>query len=81
MSGIPVFASNVGGSSELVNEKVGKLLPVNFDVKSVSKQLDDFFELDENTMKVYRENAYLQFKELAEAEKNYNEFYTKINSD
>ena len=76
--GIPVFATNVGGSSELVNKNVGKLLDVNFDVLTVSKELDNFLELNGNALKVYRDNAYQQYKDLADAEKNYNEFYNSI---
>lgn len=76
--GIPVFATNVGGSSELVNKNVGKLLDVNFDVLTVSKELDNFLELNDNELKVYRDNAYQQYKDLADAEKNYNEFYNSI---
>jgi colanic acid/amylovoran biosynthesis glycosyltransferase len=76
--GIPVFATNVGGTSELVTDKVGKLLDADFNCYEVSKQLDNFFGLNESESKILRENAHQKFEEIANAEKNYNAFYENL---
>ena len=40
--GVTVFATNVGGNKELVNEIVGKLVDVNFELKELSEFIDNF---------------------------------------
>ncbi|MDX2174590.1 MAG: glycosyltransferase [Bacteroidota bacterium] len=79
--GIPVFATNVGGTSELVNDGVGKILDSNFNNEHVSKQIDTFLSLSDSEIKTYRENAHRQFILLANAETNYNKFYNFIKNN
>lgn len=76
--GIPVFATNVGGTAELVNNNVGLLLDVNFDINTTCKQLDNFIEANESDTNTFRINAQKQFVALANAENNYTAFYNDI---
>ena len=75
--GIPIVATNVGGTSELVDIKVGFLLDANFSPAAVAHQLDDFF-YDKIKVIEARKNARKVFEEKAQAEKNYNYFYDVI---
>jgi colanic acid/amylovoran biosynthesis glycosyltransferase len=75
--GLPIIATNVGGSSELVDNKVGFLLDADFSIKSVAHQLDVFFN-DKKSVLQTRINARKVFEEKAQAEKNYNSFYELI---
>lgn len=43
--GIPIIATDVGGTSEIVNENTGKLLPENFHPKEVARLLNEFSSL------------------------------------
>lgn len=79
--GIPVFATNVGGTSELVDDSVGKILDANFNIQKVSNQIDSFLSLSDSEIKTYRENAYQKFTLLANAETNYNKFYNFIKNN
>lgn len=76
--GIPVFATNVGGTSEIVSDMVGKLLNVNFNCLEVSKQLESFLDLNEIETKKIRENAFKKFEEKANAKFNYSNFYKSL---
>lgn len=70
--GIPVMATNVGGTSELVNEKVGKLLNKDFETSELAKDVEKFAGEDVTSM---RENARNMFLQKVNAEKNYRNFY------
>ena len=74
-SGIPVISTDVGGVSEIVNEKTGILLTKNFNEKSFNDALD--FIVNNQSM---RNSAYDFFKKNYEAKSNYTEFYKKISS-
>lgn len=72
--GIPVIATNVGGTSEIVNDKNGKLLDTNPSAQEVAEVIDYFYNLSEAEYKRYSEAAYSTWKEKYNAEKNYSEF-------
>ena len=67
--GIPCFATNVGGTSEIINDTVGKLVEKDFNIEILSnfiitiRQRSESFQL--------RENARLQWSRLCDAETNY----------
>ncbi|NSW45956.1 MAG: glycosyltransferase [Bacteroidales bacterium] len=77
-AGIPVLATNVGGVCEVVNQKVGFLVPKGFKVDDVAKIIKNYLNLPDIEKQQYRENAYQFWKENFEAEKNYGEFVKKI---
>jgi len=77
-AGIPVVATNVGGTAEAVNEKNGFLVPADCDCKDLAKIIADYFNLDSKQQSAYRNNARNFWKENYEAGKNYGEFYRMI---
>jgi glycosyltransferase involved in cell wall biosynthesis len=79
-AGIPVVATNVGGTAEAVNSKNGFLVPADFDSNNVAKIVDNYLNLPISEQNVYRRNAYDFWREYFEAEKNYNEFVFHLNS-
>jgi len=72
--GIPVIATDAGGSGEIVDDSVGKLLPVAIDAKDISYCITDFY--NNNDTQIYRDNAKKRWQERCDAEKNYSEFVT-----
>ena len=73
-AGIPVLATNVGGTSEIVNKSNGFLVDENFNVVDVAKIIDEYLAKPEDSRREYRKNAYDFWKENFEAERNYNIF-------
>lgn len=76
--GIPVLATNVGGTNEIVNSKNGMLLDANPDIKDIIRGMN-YFLLSGN-INSFRESAYTTWNQNYNAEKNYKEFATKIKS-
>lgn len=72
--GIPVLATNVGGTSEIVNTKNGYLLSENPTPKEIAKQIERFIEMSSEEYQIYCDNAYKTWEEKYNAEKNYGEF-------
>lgn len=77
--GIPIMATNVGGTSELVSPTNGQLIEQNFSVDTAALIIDKLLNLNENDTKTMRENARKTFEEKVMATKNYFDFYNKIN--
>lgn len=73
-AGIPVVATNVGGTAEAVNNKNGFLIPANFDCNNVAQIIDNYLNSPNSEQNTYRQNAYDFWKEKYEAGKNYGEF-------
>jgi len=67
--GIPVIATNVGGTSEIVNNEVGELLSANPGVKDICKAIDRLYH-----NQIDREVIKLKWQEKSDAQKNYNKF-------
>ncbi|MCE3226182.1 MAG: glycosyl transferase group 1 [Bacteroidetes bacterium] len=76
--GIPVIATGVGGTPELVNDNVGTILDPGVGPDQLSLALAQFFQLSDEERAVKRKNAREQFLLKASAEKNYNNFYELI---
>ena len=70
--GIPVMATDVGGVSEIVDETVGKLLPVDIDAGAVAMAMTAIH--DGAKLHALRENARQRWAERCNAEKNYTDF-------
>lgn len=73
-AGIPVVATNVGGTAEAVNNKNGFLIPADFDCNNVAEVVDNYLNSPISKQNIYRHNAYDFWKENYEAGKNYGEF-------
>ncbi len=76
--GVPVIATNVGGTAELVDKYVGALLEPDLEAKDLAESITQFFKLDNNEIEIRRKNARLRYGTVANAEKNYEAFYKKI---
>lgn len=77
--GIPVIATNVGGSSEIVQDAHnGFLLPPNPATAEVAESIRKFCFLSEEEKLRIRENAHRTWDEEYNAEKNYKEFAGNI---
>lgn len=78
--GIPAIATNVGGTSELVNNENGILLKEHPTDIEVAKEIEIFYKLDKKNLEEKRDQAYLTWQKKFNAEKNYTEF-TKLISN
>jgi colanic acid/amylovoran biosynthesis glycosyltransferase len=73
--GIPVIATAVGGTPEIVIDGYnGFLLSANPDPEEVANAITSFYNLSTEEKKQFRKNAYIKWNEEFNAEKNYNEF-------
>ena len=73
--GIPVAATDVGGTSELVeNDRNGLLLPANITAAELTRALDDFFHKPAAEKNRMRENAWQTWQSLVNAEQQYPAF-------
>lgn len=77
-SGIPVIATNVGGTGEIVNNHHGFLIDKNFKLDDVARIIKQYLQnSDENIMK-YRQNAYQFWNFNYNAEINYTKFIENV---
>ncbi len=79
-SGIPVLATDVGGTSEAVNDKNGFLINKDFDLDMVALLIEKYLLLDIENQEVYRNNAYKTWTDNYDANRNYSIFANNINS-
>lgn len=77
-AGIPVVATNVGGTSEAVSETCGFLLPENFEISQAVGLVKGYLSSSVDIQQQYRQNAYAFWKDKYDAGKNYEEFYKEI---
>ena len=70
--GIPVMATHVGGVSEIVDERNGKLLTVDITVQQLTKIITEFYYNPDK--EIYRGNARQRWVEMCDAERNYKDF-------
>ncbi len=78
--GIPVIATDVGGTCEVVNNDNGILLPSNPSAQEVADAIVKFGNLTQKQVLKYRQNAYNTWNEKYNAEKNYTGFVKDIMS-
>ena len=77
--GIPAIATNVGGTSEIIEEgKNGFLLDEKFVVDELKKYISFYFYLDEEMKIEFRMNAYQAWNNNFNAEKNYKKFFDNL---
>lgn len=72
-AGIPVFATNVGGNSEIVNESNGQLLPENIEPRELANRIEQYHYLPIEKKAGLRSNAYNDYLQNWETNKNTNE--------
>ncbi|WP_334124751.1 glycosyltransferase [Empedobacter brevis] len=73
--GIPAIATNVGGTSEIVNAENGLLIDKNFDETKVAIKVENLYKIE--SIK-YRVNAFKTWMNNFNAENNYNEVANTI---
>ena len=78
--GIPVIATDVGGSSELVSDKVGELISSTFTTESLGQNIEKLLNLNSEELLLLRSNARSIFELKVNAKINYLLFYQKINN-
>ena len=76
--GIPVIATAVGGTPEIVNNKNGFLLSENPSKEDVAKKIEEFYYLSKVEKEEKRQSAYDTWNNEYNAEKNYTDFVSKI---
>jgi glycosyltransferase involved in cell wall biosynthesis len=76
--GIPVLATNAGGTGELVNVEVGELIEIAATAREIADSMARFFKLTNEEKAAKRKKARERFEVLASAEANYQAFYNKI---
>ena len=76
--GIPVIATDVGGTSELVSDKVGELISSTFTTESLGQNIEKLLNLNSEELLLLRSNARSIFELKVNAKINYLLFYNKI---
>ena len=80
--GIPVLATDCGGTGEVVESSVtGKLIPKDFSDSELISEIKNFMFLNENDIKRMSEAGRSMWAEKYNAEKNYSDFASKLLSD
>lgn len=72
-AGIPVYASNVGGTSEIVDDSVGRLFNASIAPRELAALLDEFNSLDKISKAMLRTNAFRRYEEMCDMEKRTDE--------
>jgi len=78
--GIPVLACDVGGVSEVVDNELGILIPVDSDARSISNEISLFIASNRGNQ-VFRDKVRKKCLETFGAEHNYKYFYTMLSSE
>lgn len=76
--GIPVIATDVGGTKEIVNSANGYLLPSNVTISQINECLTTFSKYNEQEIKILKENAYYTWENNYNSQENYKEFTNEI---
>lgn len=76
--GIPVIATDVGGTSEIVNNKNGYLLDEDTSKDLVASKIIEFYNLSNDDKKSMRLSAYNTWENKYNSENNYPQFIDEI---
>lgn len=76
-AGIPVIATNVGGTSEIVDSNVGELIDVKISADELLNILRKYY-FSRAGLHSMRQNAISRWDKLCNAEKNYRNFISEI---
>lgn len=83
-SGKPVIATNNGGQTEIVNEKVGLLVPLGDNkslIKAIEYMLDNYCQYDPNDLFAYAKSKFLYEVVGRKLTKIYNEVIKRAKGD
>lgn len=76
--GIPVIATNVGGTSEIVNSEIGNLIPSEITPQYIKEVLEQFYELPDEDKAKMRKASVKMWDEKFNADKSIRNFLTEI---
>lgn len=76
--GIPVVATDVGGTREIVNNEVGILLPSEISPEMVNNTISEYQQKTTEERKTYRANAFKRWEAYFSADKNFTILYEKM---
>ena len=79
-AGIPILATDVGGTSESITEDFGYLLSENFEAKDAATIVVKHLNLPSIEHLNKRKSAYQFWQNHFEASKNFEEFYQNISN-
>jgi glycosyltransferase involved in cell wall biosynthesis len=74
-SGVPVIATDVGGTAELVDDEVGRLIPKDFKIEVLVRIIKQFVI---GEIAIPREVVYNRWSKSVNANKNYTDFAQKL---
>ena len=72
--GLPIIATNVGGTSEIVDSHVGLLVDKNFSFDDISNAINKLI----GNRKQYSKMAFRKWRDVCDKEKNFLEFYSQL---
>ena len=78
--GIPVFANDVGGISEIVQPETGELIPDKLSAKEIASRLDQFLCSGKTRDEGYRTKVRAFWGQNYSAEQNHDRLITHINT-
>ena len=64
---IPVFATNVGGTGEIVDDTTGAILPADITPEILANKITEFYNLSEIKKDELRKNAYARYSTMCNA--------------
>ena len=76
--GIPVLATDVGGTKEIVTPDVGFLLDPNISAREVKERLMSYYYLQKEQKDALRKSAYLFWKHHFDASNNMKELFNQL---
>ncbi len=79
--GVPVIATDVGGTREIVTEQVGDLLSEAFKGDELVQLIHKYIKMDKQLYQLTREKVRHFWNENFSAKKNYKDFYNEITKD
>ncbi len=72
--GLPVIATDAGGTKEIVDDSVGQLLKIDFQISELKEAIEKFNSLENKDRENLKQNALLRFIERCDIEKLTKEF-------
>lgn len=72
--GVPVIATNVGGTAEIVNDSNGYLVDANVSKTELAEKIEQFFNLTLKDRELKEKSAWETWNVKYNAEKNYSDF-------
>lgn len=76
--GIPIVASDVGGTSEIVSHENGRLFPADATPQKIALVIEEILRMPGENYQRLRENAFKNWQTQYNAERNYSTFVAEI---